>query len=58
LFYRPSNSADDVTLPVTADATGQMTVPTAKLKRGNYSVLVDWAGSGKTYFSKLTLFVQ
>lgn len=58
LFYRPSNSADDVTLPVTANAAGQMTVPTAKLKRGNYNILVDWAGSGKTYFSKLTLFVQ
>lgn len=58
LFYRPSNSADDVTIPIQAGQDGKMTVSTAKLKKGNYSVLVDWASGTTKYFNKLVLFVQ
>ncbi len=58
LFYRPSNSADDITVPVAANADGKMVVPTTRLKRGNYSLLVDWEAAGKKYFSKLAIFIQ
>jgi hypothetical protein len=58
LFYRPSNSADDVTMPITANAGGEMLAPVTKLKKGNYNVLVDWAAEGKTYFSKISIFIQ
>lgn len=58
LFYRPSNSAEDISMPITADANGKMVVPTAKLKTGNYSVIIDWATKQKKYFNKATIFVQ
>lgn len=58
LFYRPSNSAEDVSMPLQADGTGKMVVPVAKLKTGNYSVSIDWSADGKKYFSKANLFVQ
>ncbi|UPT68697.1 MAG: FixH family protein [Sphingobacteriales bacterium JAD_PAG50586_3] len=58
LFYRPSNSADDITMPITTTANGQMVAPITKLKKGNYNLLVDWAAQGKTYFSKLSIFIQ
>lgn len=58
LFYRPSNAADDVSLKITADTNGQMLVPATNLKKGNYSLLLDWKASGKAYFSKLAIFIQ
>lgn len=58
LFYRPSNSADDVSIPVNTNTEGQMLVPVAKLKKGNYSVLVDWVGGSTKYFNKLIIFIQ
>lgn len=58
LFYCPSNSADDVSIPVNVAPDGKMIVPTTKLKKGNYSVLVDWKAGATTYFNKLVLFVQ
>ena len=58
LFYRPSNSADDVTVTVNTDAEGKMVVPVSKLKKGNYSLLIDWAGGTTQYFNKLIIFIQ
>jgi nitrogen fixation protein FixH len=58
LFYRPSNSAEDVSMPISIGQDGKMVVPTAKLKKGNYSVLVDWKAGATKYFNKLILFVQ
>ena len=58
LFYRPSNSAEDVSLPLKADIDGQMLVPVSKLKKGNYSVLIDWSAGATKYFNKLIIFIQ
>ncbi len=58
LFYRPSNSADDVTVAVNTNADGQMIVPIGILKKGNYSVLIDWVGGSTKYFNKLIIFIR
>lgn len=58
IFYRASNSADDVALNLKTDESGQMVVPVSRLKKGSYSVLIDWAAGTKKYYSKVSLFVQ
>lgn len=58
LFYRAANSADDVTLAITADTNKKMVVPVAKLKKGSYTVITDWVAGGNKYYNKTDIFIQ
>jgi nitrogen fixation protein FixH len=54
-FYRPSNAKLDFDLPLSVDATGTQTVPTAKLQAGLWKVRVSWTSGGQEYFHDQSL---
>jgi hypothetical protein len=58
LFYRASNSAYDVSLPLSTNSDYTMSLPSARLQQGHYSVLIDWADGTAKYFNKLSIYIQ
>jgi hypothetical protein len=52
LFYRPSDSRQDVSLPLVPDESGLMLVSKKRFQKGNYKVQLQWEAAGKSYFQE------
>ncbi len=52
VFFCPSDSKQDFTLPVRPDAERRQSVPIEGLKPGLWKVKVDWQADGKTYYKE------
>jgi hypothetical protein len=57
-FYRPSNAALDVTVPLVLDATGRQRLGTAALRGGLWKVRVQWRQAGAEYFHEQLIVVD
>ncbi len=57
-FYRPSDSRQDFTAPLTMDNEGKITVPGEHLQKGNYHVKLQWEQGGAAYFQETQIFIQ
>ncbi len=55
VFFCPSDSKQDFTLPVRPDAERRQSVPIEGLKPGLWKVKVDWQADGKTYYKEETV---
>jgi nitrogen fixation protein FixH len=55
VFFCPSDSKQDFTLPVRPDAERRQSVPIEGLKPGLWKVKVDWQANGKTYYKEETV---
>ncbi|HMO39515.1 MAG TPA: FixH family protein [Saprospiraceae bacterium] len=55
VFFCPSDSKQDFTLPVRPDAERRQNVPIEGLKPGLWKVKVDWQANGKTYYKEETV---
>lgn len=58
LFYRPSDSRKDFTIPLRLNGEGTLAVSRQRFIKGNYRVKLHWAVDGKNYFQELQHFVQ
>ncbi|MEO1625829.1 MAG: FixH family protein [Bacteroidota bacterium] len=56
-FFRPSNSFQDVHLPIRIDETNKMRVRSDRLPKGLWRVKVDWKAVGKEYFQEETILL-
>lgn len=54
-FYRPSNAAGDLKLPITSS---KIEVPKSKIFAGLYKVKVNWINGDKKYFDEQSLNVK
>lgn len=52
LFYRASDSRQDVSLPIKTDENGLMLVSKQRFAKGDYRVQLQWEAGGKTYFQE------
>lgn len=52
VFYRPSNSAEDFTVPITVDSSGIVTVQSQKFKKGVYRMQIDWSAGDIAYYNE------
>ncbi|MBW8686048.1 FixH family protein [Chitinophaga rhizophila] len=52
LFYRASDSRQDVSLPLQLDENGLMLVSKQRFHKGNYRVKLQWEAGGKSYYQE------
>ncbi len=52
LFYRASDSRQDVSVPLKTDENGLMLVSKRSFRKGNYRVQLQWEAGGKNYFQE------
>lgn len=57
LFYRASNSAQDVSIPL-QDQKGLLIVDKNRLQKGSYRVQLTWQANGKKYFQENAMMVN
>jgi hypothetical protein len=55
LFYRASDSGQDVTIPV---KSGRLTLSKDHLHKGSYRVQMQWQANGKKYFQENMMMVN
>lgn len=58
IFYRPSDSRKDFTLPLQLDGQGKLLVAREKFDRGNYRIKLRWTSGDTPYFQEKQFFVQ
>ncbi len=51
-FYCPSNSENDQHFALQTNEQGMQEIDKNKLKKGNYTVKIDWVGEGHHYYSE------
>jgi hypothetical protein len=52
LFYKPSDSRRDFTLPLALDSSGEQKVITNKFEKGLWKVKVNWTLDEKEYYTE------
>lgn len=52
LFYRASDSRQDVSLPLQPDENGLVLVSKKRFQKGNYRVQLQWEAKGKSYYQE------
>jgi hypothetical protein len=55
LFYRASDSGQDITVPVNS---GMLTVDKNRLHKGSYKVQLQWQANGKRYYQENAVMVN
>jgi hypothetical protein len=56
--YRPSDRRLDLVLPLKLDTALSQRVDHNRLKKGRYTVKLDWSMRGKTYFVEKEIFIE
>ena len=57
-FYRPSNAALDLKVPLAVDAAGRQRIGTGALRGGLWKMRVQWSGAGQEYFFEQVIVVD
>jgi hypothetical protein len=52
LFYRASDSRQDVSLPLQPDESGLLIVSKKRFQKGNYRVQLQWEAKGTSYYQE------
>lgn len=58
LFYKASDSRQDVTIPLDKHTDGIVILDKNKLHKGSYRVKVQWEANGKQYFQENAMMVN
>lgn len=58
LFYRPSDSQKDFSLPLVLDTQGRLQVSKQKFMPGSYRVKMQWTLNNKPYFQENALYIN
>lgn len=58
IFYRPSDSRKDFTLPLQPDEFGKVLIERERFDRGNYRIKLQWESNDTPYFQEKQFFVQ
>jgi len=58
LFYRPSESAKDFSVNISADADGNAVVSSDKFTKGVYRMHIDWTMNGISYYNEGVIHIN
>ena len=57
LFYRPSNSDLDMSIPFSLNEEQTINIDASKLLHGVWRIQIDWEGDGESYFSEKVVVI-
>jgi hypothetical protein len=58
IFYRPSNSDNDLRSDIKLDDTGLQTFKSDKLIKGRYAIKIDWTHQDKAYYQEEAIYLS
>jgi len=58
IFYRPSNSDEDLRSDIKIDATGLQVFMTDKFITGRYAIKIDWEHEEKGYYQEEAIYLS
>jgi nitrogen fixation protein FixH len=58
LFYRPSDSKEDLRIPLSIDTSGTALISTAGLGKGFWKAELSWSADDKGYFKETSFTIQ
>ena len=58
IFYRPSNSDDDLRSDIKLDGSGLMFFKSNRLVKGRYAIQVDWKYQGEAYYQEEAIYLS
>jgi len=58
IFYRPSNSDNDLRSDIKLDATGLQVFKADKFINGRYAIKIDWTHQDKTYYQEEAIYLS
>ncbi|KAA3661832.1 MAG: hypothetical protein DWQ10_03770 [Calditrichaeota bacterium] len=58
MFYRPSDSSLDWTMPLALDANYQQRFPRAKFADGYWKIKLNWSGGKQEYYHEQSLMIE
>lgn len=56
-FYRPSDAANDFSVPLQIDQKGSQVISSAKMKNGFWQVKVEWVMAKEKYYCEKSLMI-
>ena len=56
IFFRPADSAKDITMKLETDEEGKQVIENKKLERGLYKIQISWKQDGKEFYFEDSLF--
>ncbi len=57
-FYRASNPGDDIQFRLQVDSTGKFQIPLTQVKKGLWTIIVNWNAQGLDYLTKQKLILE
>lgn len=58
IFYRPSNSDNDLRSDIKLDASGLQVFDADKLINGRYAIKIDWTHQDKAYYQEEAIYLS
>ena len=58
IFYRPSNSDNDLRSDINLDASGLQEFNADRLIKGRYAVKIDWTHQNKAYYQEEAIYLS
>ena len=58
IFYRPSNSDDDLRSDIKLDETGLQVFKSEQFVKGRYAIQVDWKHQGEAYYQEEAIYLS
>ena len=57
-FYRPSDAANDFTVPLKVDEKGGQVISSVKMQKGFWQVKVEWVMTKENYFCEKSIIIN
>ena len=56
-FYRPSDAANDFSVPLQVDKNGSQVISSTKMKKGFWQIKVEWVMAKENYYCEKSLII-
>jgi hypothetical protein len=57
-FFRPSDASLDTSIRINADSSGLQTIATDRLKKGVYTIQINWESQKTSFYNEGTILVH
>ncbi len=57
-FYRASDSRDDIQFTLQIDSTGKFQIPLTRVKKGLWTIIVNWHAQGLDYLTQKKFIIE
>lgn len=57
-FYRAADSRDDKQFHIQTDSTGKFQIPLTRVKKGLWTIIVNWNANGRDYLTQKKFIIE